>query len=93
MWNSLPHNLRKLNFKDFSKRIVPSRSPNILYYGVQRKLSIIHAQLRMECSDLKSHLFGLYVIDSPYCICSGTREDADHFFTLSFIFSPEKRVI
>ena len=91
MWNSLPHNLRKLNFKDFSKRIVPSRSPNILYYGVQRKLSIIHAQLRMECSDLKSHLFGLYVIDSPYCICSGTREDADHFLMHCHLYCSQRK--
>ena len=43
-------------------------------------MNIIHAQLRMECSNLNSHLFKLHVIDDPKCLCSFKLEDNAHFF-------------
>ena len=45
-------------------------------------LSNIHAQLRMNCSNLNAHLHSLHVIDSPACVCSHSIEDTAQFFPL-----------
>ena len=42
--------------------------------------NVIHAQLRMNCSNLNAHLHNLHVIDSPACVCSHSIEDTAHFF-------------
>ena len=44
------------------------------------KENIIHAQLCMQCSDLKAHLLALHVIDDPICRCGTGIEDTSHFF-------------
>jgi hypothetical protein len=36
--------------------------------------------MRMNCSDLKSNLFELKIIDSPECSCGFEKEDTYHFF-------------
>ena len=43
-------------------------------------MEIIHAQLRMNCSNLKNDLFKLHVADSPSCSCTSPFEDAKHYF-------------
>ena len=62
-----------------SKVSTAESSPSIYYFG-QRKFNIIHAQLRMNCSNLNAHLYNLHVIDSPSCVCSHHVEDTVHFF-------------
>ena len=52
---------------------------NKLHYFGKRADNIIHAQLRLRCSKLNSHLFALHVIDSPACICGHDNEDSEHF--------------
>ncbi len=41
--------------------------------------NIKHAQLRLKCSKLNSHLFDLHVMDSPACLCGHNVEDSVHF--------------
>ena len=53
---------------------------NVLYHYGERKCNIIHAQLSMQCSDLKVHLLALHVIDDPICACRIGIEDTSHFF-------------
>ena len=53
---------------------------NPLYNYGERKCNIIHAQLRMQCSNLKAHLLALHVIDDPICTCHTGIEDTAHFF-------------
>ena len=50
-----------------------------LFYVGKRNVNIMHAQLRLGCSKLNSHLFALHVIDSPACICGFNNEDSEHF--------------
>ena len=66
----------------FKNKIVTDKClPSSLFYLDQRKLNIIHAQLRMNCSNLSaSHLFSLHVVNSPACICSHKAEDTAHYF-------------
>ena len=50
--------------------------------GINRKINRIHAQIRMECSDLNKHLLKLHVIDSSICeMCTLNQvESANHYF-------------
>lgn len=81
LFNSLPCEVRNsLTMNDFSSKISEQSLPNRLFYGFSRKLGIIHAQFRMNCSNLNGHLFSLHVIDDPTCICSNEIENCEHFF-------------
>ena len=51
-----------------------------LFYLGQRKFNIIHAQFRVNCSNLSAHLYSPHVVNSPACICSHTAEDTAHYF-------------
>jgi hypothetical protein len=85
-WNALSPNVRNIDsYLDFVKEISIPCNPNVLYYGTSRKASVIHAQFRMKCSNLRSHLFGLHVVDSPFCLCSDRIEDCSHFFFHCFL--------
>ena len=65
----------------FSKKTL-SNNPkqNDLFCGFNRKANLIHSQLRMQCSNLRDHLFKLHVVDSPTCLCSARFETSYHYF-------------
>ena len=44
-----------------------------------RKFHVIHAELRINCSNLNAHVHSLHVIDSRACVCSHSIEDTTHF--------------
>ena len=81
-WNRLNKDLRDVVLHNgFKNKIVTDKcSPSSLFYLGQRKFCIIHAQLRMNCSNLSAHLYSLHVVNSPACICSRTTEDTAHYF-------------
>ena len=81
-WNNLDESVRTIeDISAFRNELtdVSSKSPPLYNYG-QRKLNIIHAQLRLRCSNLKAHLTSLHVIDNPLCHCNLGIEDNCHFF-------------
>ena len=80
-WNSLDKQKRNEGSYDtFKKNIAnPLECSSLFYVGI-RKFNVIHAQLRMNCSNLNAHLHNLHVIDSPACVCSHSIEDTAHFF-------------
>lgn len=82
LWNDLPSVIKNLpSIESFKTAIQIKPCVNMLYYGINRRLSVIHAQLRMNCSNLNSHLFNLHVVDNPFCYCSvNLIEDSYHFF-------------
>jgi hypothetical protein len=51
-----------------------------LYFGTSHTASIVHAQFRMKLKNLRSHLFGLHVINTSFCLCS------DRIELYSFLF-------
>ena len=76
MWNDLPLHCRS---KEYAAEISKS-SGNPLFYEGHRNVNVRHAQLRMQCSKLNSHLFQLHVTESPACTCGAESEDISHFF-------------
>ena len=81
LWNELDDDLKSIDdFNNFKDRILNESSVNPFYYIGERKINIIHAQLRMQCSNLKEHLFLLHVAETPTCHCSHNIEDSQHFF-------------
>ena len=80
-WNTLDTSIRNTeDFELFKKKVIIQKQNNLLFYYGDRKVGIVHAQLRMACSNLKAHLYQLHVIDDPTCSCSNNVEDTYHFF-------------
>ena len=82
LWNELTDEQKAIQDKNVFKsklKDTNGKSSELFNFGV-RKYNIIHAQMRMKCSDLKAHLFALHVIDDPVCICNTGIEDTYHYF-------------
>ena len=82
MWNMLPNSVKSIHDYDSFKRELEKNVPleNPLYLIGNRKENILMARIRMNCSDLKSHLFNLNIIDTAECRCGYQTEDSYHFF-------------
>jgi len=91
LWNDLSNDLKMVcNFADFKRKIATSKKQNLLYNGFTRVLNLVHAQLRMQCSNLNDHLYKLHVVESPMCRCSYRCEDSDHFFFHCPLYNAER---
>jgi hypothetical protein len=50
------------------------------YYGEgSRKLSILHARLRHQCSSLNSDLYRINITNDPKCQCGAPYKDSIHY--------------
>ena len=84
-WNSLHSDLREAdtflsfhhNLKD--KILAVRKIPSYFMKG-PRKLSVIHARTRNNCSDLKCDLFQNHLTDETRCAYGNTEEHVFHFF-------------
>ena len=75
IWNNLPTDKQNLESVQDSCKFEPKK----LFYFGNRLLNIKHAQLRMHCSKLNTHLFKLHVVPSPACSCGCDNEDSNHY--------------
>ena len=90
-WNELPVDLWKIvKLDDFMNEITISLKSNNLYYGIKRKLGVIHSQFRMQCSNLKGDLHSLHVVDDPVCMCSNQIENCEHFFFHCYLYATQR---
>ena len=82
LWNKLDSRIRNIkSSNEFKIEIGTGLNKSIeLYNYGQRKENVIHAQMRMLCSNLRAHLKHLHVVDDATCICSQSVEDNYHFF-------------
>ncbi len=84
LWNGLDHTLRTIeNVKQFKSATVqqlytPYNIPSYYLEG-DRFSSVIHSRIRNNCSNLNSDLCNNHLRDDPYCQCSETVEDAEHY--------------
>ena len=86
-WNGLESDLiKECSYNSFRSKTTSNVHCSNLYYVGLHKFNIIHAQLRMNRSNLNAHLHSLRVIDSPACVCSHRVED---FWTVPFIMSKD----
>ena len=85
LWNQLPLDVRNsTSIYSFKSKIThypirPIKYPELYNIG-NRVLSIHHTRLRLDASQLNSHLFKIGVKDSPRCSCGSHREDPWHYF-------------
>lgn len=83
IWNNLDNDVKKTNNISTFKRKIKAkykRKSNPLYLLGKRKYQIIMAQMRLNFSDLNSHLFDKHCIPSPLCDCRQSDETVEHYF-------------
>ena len=68
------------------KHPIPKKNPH--FYKFSKKVNIIMSRLRMNCSELKYHLYINHVVETPNCLC-GCIETPQHYSQRHFtcIFS------
>ena len=89
LWNRQDAHLKTIADYDTFKDELIKNSPkeNTLYYTGKRKENIIMARLRLNCSNLKGHLYNLHIIDRPECQCGHDFEDSFHFFFICPLYN------
>lgn len=81
-WNQLDVDIQNLQSGAMFKKQISQEicvPPPSFEYG-QRKLNILHCQLRNLASNLKHHLFLSHLSDSAQCGCGDDTEDNFHYF-------------
>jgi hypothetical protein len=81
LWNNLDLNVRN--------------SPNILWYYGERlkKLSILHARLRHQCSSLNSDLYRINITNDPKCQCGAPFEDSINYLMECPLYQNERNCL
>ena len=84
LWNSLDAELRNSSSVASFKHQLKDRQNNSkfqsYYLSGNRFLSVLHARLRNNCSNLSSDLLRMFLSPSPNCRCSEESEDVEHYF-------------
>ena len=93
-WNSLSHEVKHAesidSFKFLLNRDKPK--PNKLFFYGERRVQVLHARLRTECSSLNHHLFSRSIVDSPLCRC-GIPETTNHYLMICPLFTAQRQVL
>ena len=66
------------SFKSNLSKTVVKKVPTF-YYSGERRLSVIHTQLRVGFSNLNYHLHQRNLCENPACSCGHSVEDPDHY--------------
>jgi len=80
VWNSLDPNIHSIESRDQLRRILNIDRPKVdpFFLLGRRSINILLARFRMQCSDLKEHLFNMHIIADPNCSC-GLPESTNHY--------------
>jgi hypothetical protein len=85
LWNNLPPDIKESEtldiFKHKLKSILYSQPevPEYFKHG-NRTLSVYHARIRNNCSNLNGDLYMNHLTDNNTCLCNNDIENAEHFF-------------
>ena len=90
-WNNLPVYLRNLGIDEFKIELAEIMKPkkNRLNNVGSKFGNSIHTQLRLNCSQLNSHLYSFGLSTTPNCLCQA-QETTKHFLMDCFLFSNER---
>ena len=96
LWDSLEDDLKNLStLQTFKIHIISSFNnscvPSHFTIG-NRYISVLHARLRNNCSNLNNDLFRNHLRDNPLCDLCGMIEDAIHYFFHCRKFTMERQV-
>ena len=85
LWNNLDENLRNsssLSSFKYALKQVNSNINNLPSYYIKgdRFLSVIHARIRNNCSNLYNDLYLNHLMPDPLCSCNLENENAEHYF-------------
>ncbi len=85
LWNNIDPTVRMAeNLKQFksniTKQLYTEYNTPLHYFQGDIILSVMHARLRIKCSNLNSDLCNNHIRDDPYCECAEVVEDAEHYF-------------
>jgi hypothetical protein len=92
VWNNLDLNIRNSpNVSCFKSRIKENTSKPPEYDSEgSRKLSILHARLRHQCSSLNADLFRINIKNDPKCQCGPPFEDSIHYLMECPLYQNER---
>ncbi|MCG7883380.1 MAG: hypothetical protein JAY96_17510 [Candidatus Thiodiazotropha endolucinida] len=96
LWNQLPQEIRNKptlsSFKSalLSNLFIAPKVPQYFLYG-NRKLSVVHACIRNNCSNLHNDLFRNRLRENAQCECGTSIEDAEHYFFQCCRYPNERR--
>ena len=79
-----------IKLDDFMNKITIPLKSNNPYYGIKRKLGVIHCQFRMQYSNLKADLCRLHIVDDPVCVCSNQIENCKHFCFHCYLYATQR---
>jgi hypothetical protein len=94
LWNNLALTLRiSPNISCFKSRIKENtfRSPEYYVEG-SRKLSILHARLRLQCSSLNSDIFLINITNDPKCQCGAPFDDVIEYLMECPLYKKTKEI-
>ena len=91
VWNNLNQHQKMYDYEELKKDLKPKENVNKLFYLGTRSTNIKHAQLRLNCSKLNSHLHSLHVLDDPSCPCGSDNEDIYHYFYICPLFTNQRQ--
>ena len=84
LWNEADNELKYSNtlqlFK-YHQNMASTRNlkiPSYYFFG-KRRLSVLHARMRTNCSNLNSDFFNNYLRPDPICSCQTEPENAEHY--------------
>ena len=85
LWNQLPLEIRNSDsirkFKSsIAQPVIRAIKFDELYNFGNRFLAIQHTRLRLDASQLNSHLFKIGIKNTPKCSCGAPYEDSYHYF-------------
>ena len=92
-WNNLPNDIRTKNsyqsFRSNLKQVYTSSPSALLNYGT-RFSQMAHTRMRVNFSNLNSHLFKYNLIASPNCTSCNTPETARHYFFICTSYTNQR---
>ena len=92
VWNQIASHWNSRNARSKTKQNSNFKTSNYFYFG-DRTLAVRLAQIRLNCSKLKSDLKGLHVVESSQCECGFNKEDANHYFMHCLLFINERNIL
>ena len=84
-WNRVSNDMREadtyLSVRNAVKKdiLCGTHGPSYFMKG-QRRLSVLHARIRNNCSDLNRDLYQNHLTNDPSCSCGNDNENALHYF-------------
>ena len=75
--------------KIFGIQPLDKLSRSLFLFG-DRNIQIIMSQMRLEFSNLNSHLYSKLCVDSPLCSCNQSNETVYHFFFSCKLYTQQR---